>query len=167
MNASILPTADLCDRYDDQLQVCAPLLHHYGGRRAFHGQMITVKCFEDNSLVRETLAEDGHGKVLVVDGGGSLRCALLGDQLAELALGQGWAGIVLNGCIRDSAQIADVDIGVMALASHPRKSIKLGQGQRNLPLHFAGVHFSPDHHLYCDADGIILAERPLTLEDEP
>lgn len=167
MNANILPTADLCDRYDDQLQVCSPLLRHYGGRSAFHGQMVTVKCFEDNSLVRETLAEDGHGKVLVVDGGGSLRCALLGDQLAELALGQSWAGIVVNGCIRDSAQIAKMDIGVMALAIHPRKSIKLGQGQRNLPVHFAGVRFTPDHHLYCDADGIILAEWPLRLEDEP
>ena len=167
MNANILPTADLCDRYDDQLQVCAPLLRDYGGRSAFHGQMVTVKCFEDNSLVRETLAEDGHGKVLVVDGGGSLRCALLGDQLADLALGHGWAGIVVNGCIRDSAQIADMDIGVMALATHPRKSVKLGQGQRNLPVHFSGVHFTPDHYLYCDADGMVLAEQPLTLEDEP
>lgn len=167
VNSSILPTADLCDRYDDQLQVCAPLLRHYGGRSAFHGQVITVKCFEDNSLVRETLAEDGYGKVLVVDGGGSLRCALLGDQLARLALDQGWAGIVVNGCIRDSTPIADMDIGVLALATHPRKSIKLGQGQRHLPLHFAGVIFTPDLHLYCDADGMVLAERPLTLEDEP
>ena len=165
MNARIYPTADLCDRYDDQLQVCPPLLRHYGGRRNFHGQLITVKCFEDNSRVRETLAEAGHNKVLVVDGGGSLRCALLGDQLAEMALNNGWNGIVVNGCIRDSAQIASMDLGVMALATHPRKSIKLGHGQLDLPLHFAGVIFTPGHHLYCDADGLVLAERPLALED--
>lgn len=165
MNASILPTADLCDRYEDQLQVCVPLLRHYGGRSQFHGRVITVKCFEDNSLVRETLAEDGHDKVLVVDGGGSLRCALLGDQLAELALSQGWAGIVVNGCIRDSAQIAQMDIGVMALATHPRKSLKLGHGQTNLPVYFAGVTFSAEQHVYCDADGLLLANGPLVLED--
>lgn len=164
MNASIYLTADLCDDYEDQLQVCSPLLRHYGGRSVFHGQVVTVKCFEDNSLVRETLGEDGHEKVLVVDGGGSLRCALLGDQLAELGLRNGWAGILLNGCIRDSAQIADMDIGVMALATHPRKSVKLGCGQRNPPVCFAGVNFSPGHQLYCDADGIVLAEKPLALE---
>jgi len=164
MNASIYPTADLCDRYDDQLQVCSPLLSHYGGRSVFYGQVITVKCFEDNSLVRETLGEDGHDKVLVVDGGGSLRCALLGDQLAELGLGNGWAGILVNGCIRDSAQIAGMDIGVMALATHPRKSVKLGCGQRDLPVRFADVDFSPGHYLYCDVDGIVLADRPLAQE---
>lgn len=165
MNESIYPTADLCDRYEDQLQVCVPLLKHYGGRSQFHGRVITVKCFEDNSLVREILGDDGHDKVLVVDGGGSLRCALLGDQLAELALRNGWSGIVVNGCIRDSAQIANMDLGVVALATHPHKSIKLGHGQSNLSVHFAGVSFLPSHHLYCDTDGLVLAERPLELED--
>jgi len=165
MSTTNLPTTDLCDRYEDQLQVCSPLLRPYGGRSSFHGQVITVKCFEDNSLVRATLGEDGRDKVLVVDGGGSLCCALLGDQLAELAVRNGWAGIVVNGCIRDSAQIAGMDIGVMALATHPRKSIKLGHGQYNLPVRFAGVNFSPDDQLYCDADGIVLADRPLELED--
>lgn len=165
MNASIYPTADLCDVYEDQLQVCVPLLKHYGGRSQFHGRVITVKCFEDNSLVREILGEDGHDKVLVVDGGGSLRCALLGDQLAELALRNGWSGIVVNGCIRDSAQIANMDLGVVALATHPRKSIKLGHGQSNLSVHFTGVNFTPGHHLYCDTDGMVLAERPLELMD--
>lgn len=157
-------TAELCDGYEQQLQVCLPLLRHFGGREEFQGQIVTLKCIEDNTLVRETLSEPGHGKVLVVDGGGSLRCALLGDQLAALAVQNGWAGIVINGCIRDSAQIAAMDIGVMALATHPRKSEKLGCGRRNQPLRFAGVYFTPGNYLYCDADGILLAEQALAQE---
>ena len=159
-----LSTADLCDGHEQQLQVCLPLLRHFGGRKNFHGQIVTLKCFEDNSLVRDTLNEPADGEVLVVDGGGSLRCALLGDTLAALALQHGWAGMVINGCIRDSTQIATMDIGVMALATHPRKSVKLGCGQRNVSLNFAGVNFHPGNYLYCDADGILLAEQALTLE---
>jgi regulator of ribonuclease activity A len=159
------PTADLCDRYGEQLQVCEPLLRPFGGRSSFHGRVVTVKCFEDNSLVRATLGEDGSGKVLVVDGGGSLRCALLGDQLAQLAVDKGWAGVVVNGCIRDSAQIAGMDLGVMALATHPRKSIKHGHGHRDLRVRLAGVHFDPGSHLYCDADGILVAEHALMLQE--
>jgi regulator of ribonuclease activity A len=164
MGNAAFPTADLCDRYDEQLQVCEPLLRPFGGRSSFHGQVVTVKCFEDNSLVRELLGEDGTGKVLVVDGGGSLRCALLGDMLAELAQTHGWSGVVINGCVRDTAQIAAMQFGVMALASHPRKSIKHGHGQRDLRVRFAGVAFDPDSHLYCDSDGIVLSAQPLTLE---
>lgn len=160
-----VPTAELCDRYDEQLQVCEPLLRPFGGRRSFHGPITTVKCFEDNSLVREALGEDGRGRVLVVDGGGSLRCALLGDQLGELAVSNGWAAVVVNGCIRDSAQLAAMDLGVLALASHPRKSIKHGHGQRELRVRFAGVHFDPGSHLYCDPDGVVLSAQPLNLED--
>jgi regulator of ribonuclease activity A len=159
-------TAELCDGHEQQLQVCLPLLRHFGGRGEFQGQVVTLKCIEDNTLVREALSEPGHGKVLVVDGGGSLRCALLGDQLAALAVQNDWAGIVINGCIRDSAQIAAMDIGVMALATHPRKSVKLGCGQRNLLLNFAGVYFTPGNYLYCDADGILLAEQALEQEVE-
>lgn len=159
-------TAELCDGYEKQLQVCQPLLKHYGGREEFHGRIVTLKCIEDNTLVREALSEPGHGKVLVVDGGGSLRCALLGDRLAALAVQNGWAGIVINGCIRDSAQIAGMDIGVMALATHPRKSVKLGCGRRNQMLSFAGVYFTPGHYLYCDADGILLSEQALEEETE-
>lgn len=159
-------TAELCDGHEQQLQVCQPLLRHFGGREEFEGRIVTLKCIEDNSLVRETLSEPGHGKVLVVDGGGSMRCALLGDQLAALAVQNGWAGIVINGCIRDSAQIADMDIGVMALATHPRKSTRLGCGRRNLQLNFAGVYFTPGNYLYCDADGILLAEQALEEETE-
>ena len=159
-------TAELCDGHEQQLQICLPLLRHFGGREEFQGQIVTLKCIEDNTLVREALSEPGHGKVLVVDGGGSLRCALLGDQLAALAVQNGWAGIVINGCIRDSAQIAAMDIGVMALATHPRKSEKLGCGRRNQPLRFAGVYFTPGNYLYCDADGILLAEQALEEEVE-
>lgn len=165
MGGPSFATADLCDRYDDQLQVCEPLLRPFGGRSSFHGAIATVQCFEDNSLVREALGEDGRGRVLVVDGGGSLRCALLGDQLAALAQRNGWAGVVVNGCIRDAAQIAAMDLGVMALASHPRKSIKRGHGQRDLRVRFAGTHFDPGSQLYCDADGVIVAGQALAMED--
>jgi regulator of ribonuclease activity A len=157
-------TADLCDRFDDRLQVCDPLLRPYGGRGSFHGSVVTVACFEDNSLVREALGEDGHGRVLVVDGGGSLRCAMLGDQLAALAVQNGWAGVVLNACIRDSVEIGGMALGVMALATHPRKSVKRGHGHRDQRVRFAGVYFDPGSQLYCDADGIVLAAEPLPLE---
>jgi regulator of ribonuclease activity A len=164
LTATQFTTADLCDGHEQQLQICLPLLRHFGGREKFHGRIVTLKSLEDNSLVRETLSEPGHGQVLIVDGGGSLRCALLGDQLAALAVQNGWVGIVINGCIRDSLQIAGMDIGVMALATQPRKSVKLGCGQRNLTLNFAGVNFTPGHHVYCDADGIVVAERALDAE---
>jgi len=164
MAESSFHTADLCDAFDDKLQVCDPLLRSYGGRSRFHGTVVTVQCFEDNSLVREALGEDGRGKVLVVDGGGSLRCAMLGDQLAALAVSNGWAGVVLNACIRDSVEIGGMDLGVMALATHPRKSIKHGHGHRDLRVRFAGVYFDPGSYLYCDADGIVLADGPLPLE---
>ncbi|MBI1424780.1 MAG: putative 4-hydroxy-4-methyl-2-oxoglutarate aldolase [Gammaproteobacteria bacterium] len=163
LTATHLSTADLCDGHEQQLQVCQPLLRHFGGREEFQGEIVTLRCIEDNSLVREALSEPGHGKVLVVDGGGSLRCALLGDKLAALAVQNGWEGIVINGCIRDSAQIAEMDIGVMALATHPRKSVKLGCGRRHLQLNFAGVYFMPGQYLYCDADGILLADAALEL----
>ena len=118
-------TADLCDQYEAELgttvRVVAPMFRSYGGRPAFAGQIVTLKLFEDNSLVREALGEDGRGKVLVVDGGGSQRCALVGDQLAVLARKNGWEGIVVYGCIRDSAAIGEVDLGVRALATHPQK----------------------------------------------
>lgn len=159
-------TADLCDGYEQELQVCEPLLRHFGGHEEFQGRIVTLKCIEDNTLVRETLSQPGYGKVLVVDGGGSLRCALLGDRLAALAVQNGWEGLVIYGCIRDSAQIAAMDIGVMALATHPRKSVKLGYGRRNQPLRFAGVYFTPGHYLYCDKDGILLAEQALEKELE-
>lgn len=159
-------TADLCDQYEAELgttvRVVAPMFRSYGGRPAFAGQIVTLKLFEDNSLVREALGEDGRGKVLVVDGGGSQRCALVGDQLAVLARKNGWEGIVVYGCIRDSAAIGEVNLGVRALATHPQKSIKKGVGDRNLAVTFGGVNFRPGEWLYADADGVVVADRALT-----
>ncbi|MBL8251882.1 MAG: ribonuclease E activity regulator RraA, partial [Candidatus Competibacter sp.] len=114
-------TTDLCDEFSDRLQVAEPLFGDYGGEALFCGSIATLKVFEDNSLVRTALEEPGKGRVLVVDGGGSMRCALLGDQLAELAEENDWVGVVVNGCIRDSAAIAEIGIGVKALGVHPLK----------------------------------------------
>ena len=154
-------TTDLCDEFSDRLQIAEPLFGDYGGETLFCGIIATVKVFEDNSLVRAALEEPGEGRVLVVDGGGSTRCALLGDQLAELAEENGWAGVVVNGCIRDSAAIAEIDIGVKALAVHPLKSVKRGVGERDVAVRFAGVQFVPGYHLYADEDGLIVSEKPL------
>jgi regulator of ribonuclease activity A len=154
-------TTDLCDAHEDTLQVVEPLFQRYGGAPRFAGQIVTVKLFEDNSLVRAALGEDGAGKVLVVDGGGSLRCALLGDMLGELAVKNSWTGIVVYGCIRDSVALAALPLGVRALATHPKKSNKRGEGQAGLTLRFGGVSFTPGHWLYADEDGIVLAETAL------
>ncbi|MCB1876492.1 MAG: ribonuclease E activity regulator RraA [Chromatiales bacterium] len=154
-------TADLCDAHGDRLQVVEPLFSDFGGRERFHGPIRTVKCFEDNSLVRSTLESPGNGAVLVVDGGGSLRCALLGDMLAQLGVDNGWSGVVVYGCIRDSAAMAEMDIGVRALATHPRKSNKSGEGQSDIALHFADCDFRPRHFLYADEDGIVVSEIAL------
>ncbi|PIE82932.1 MAG: ribonuclease activity regulator protein RraA [Candidatus Contendobacter odensis] len=154
-------TTDLCDEFSDRLQVAEPIFGDYGGEVMFSGAIVTLKVFEDNSLVRAMLEEPGEGRVLVVDGGGSMRCALLGDQLAELAEENDWAGVVVNGCIRDSAAIADIGIGVKALGVHPLKSVKRGVGERDLPVHFADVTFRSGDMLYADEDGLIVSEEPL------
>jgi len=154
-------TADLCDAHSDKLQIAEPGFRSFGGHSRFHGEIVTVKLFEDNSLVRETLGLPGHGKVLVVDGGGSRRCALLGDMLAASAVENHWSGILVNGCIRDSADIADMSLGVMALDTHPLKSVKKGIGEMNLPVRFAGVTFRPGEYLYADEDGVILSSTAL------
>jgi regulator of ribonuclease activity A len=129
------------------------MFQHYGGRSAFSGQIVTLKLFEDNTLVREVLAEDGKGKVLVIDGGGSMRCALVGDQLAILAHKNAWEGIVVYGCIRDSEDISRIDLGLRALNTHPLKSIKKGVGDRDLAVSFGGVTFRPGEWIYVDGDG--------------
>jgi regulator of ribonuclease activity A len=158
-------TPDLCDAFegnaDAELRVVEPMFNAFGGRSAFSGRIVTLKLFEDNSLVREALGEPGQGKVLVVDGGGSLRCALVGDQLGELAVKNGWQGIVVYGCIRDSAVIDGQDIGVRALDTHPRKSVKKGAGDRDLAVTFGGVTFRPGEWLYADTDGIVVSRIPL------
>jgi regulator of ribonuclease activity A len=156
-----LHTADLCDDHGAALQVAAPLFRDYGGRRSFHGPVVTLKLHEDNSLVREALGEAGEGRVLVVDGGGSLRCALLGDNLARMAAANGWSGVVVYGCIRDQVEIGKLPLGVKALASHPARSAKRGAGQREVTVHFAEVTFAPGSHLYADEDGIVVAAEAL------
>ncbi len=150
-------TADLCDEHADLLQVCEPVFHMFGGRRAFHGPISTVRCFEDNSRVREAVEAPGEGKVLVVDGGGSRRRALLGDRLGEAAVRNGWAGIVIHGCIRDSAELGRMDLGIRALGTIPLRSDKRGEGERDVPVRFAGVTFRPGEFIYVDEDGVIVA----------
>ncbi len=159
-------TADLCDQYGDHLQVAEPIFGDLGGRMHFHGQVVTLKAFEDNSLVRKILSEPGEGRVLVVDSGGSMRCAMLGDQLAAMAEDNGWSGVVVNGCVRDCAQLADADIGVKALGVHPMKTAKRDAGERDVPLRFAGVSFYPGHWLYADEDGIVMSETKLAAPTE-
>ena len=158
-------TPDLCDQFEAELgksvRVVAPMFKRYGGRTAFSGQIVTLKLFEDNSLVRTAFGEDGKGKVLVIDGGGSLRCALVGDQLAILAQKNGWEGVVVYGCIRDSGDINGIDIGVRALDTHPQKSIKKNVGDRDLAVTFGGVTFTPGEYLYADEDGILVSGKPL------
>ncbi|HEX9194668.1 MAG TPA: ribonuclease E activity regulator RraA [Azonexus sp.] len=158
-------TPDLCDEFEPELgktvRVVAPMFQRYGSRTAFSGEIVTLKIFEDNSLVREALAESGAGKVLVIDGGGSLRCALVGDQLAILARKNGWEGIVVYGCIRDSGDINGIDIGVRALNTHPQKSIKKGVGDRDIAVTFGGVTFNPGEWLYADEDGVLVSGKPL------
>ena len=161
-----LLTADLCDTYEDLLQdgrlrVVEAMFGSYGGRAAFHGPIATIKLFEDNGLVRQTLQTAGNGRVLVIDGGGSLRRALVGDQLATLALQNNWAGIVVNGCIRDTVAIGDMDIGVLALDTHPRKTAKKGQGEAEVAVHFGGVSFHPGEWLYADEDGVLVSVSAL------
>lgn len=160
-------TPDLCDQYEGNigktLRVVAPMFQRYGGRTTFSGEIVTLKLFEDNTLVREVLGESGKGKVLVIDGGGSLRCALVGDQLAILAQKNGWEGIVVYGCIRDSGDINQIDIGVRALNTHPQKSIKRGVGERNLAVTFGGVTFNAGEFLYADEDGVLVSSVALAI----
>lgn len=154
-------TADLYDEHGEKLQIAAPIFRDYGGHLTFEGPVVTLKVFEDNSLVRSALEEPGLGRVLVVDGGGSLRCALVGDMLAELGRKNGWAGIVVYGCVRDAAVMADMPIGIKALATNPRKSVKKGEGARDVALRFAEMTVIPGQYLYADGDGIVIANQQL------
>ncbi|MBA1228444.1 putative 4-hydroxy-4-methyl-2-oxoglutarate aldolase [Pseudomonas viridiflava] len=158
-------TPDLCDAYPELVQVVEPMFSNFGGRDSFGGQIVTLKCFEDNSLVKEQIELDGKGKVLVVDGGGSLRCALLGDMVADKASKNGWEGLLIYGCVRDVDMLAQTDLGVQALASHPRKSEKRGIGELNVPLTFGGVTFKPGDYLYADNNGVIISPSPLTMPE--
>jgi regulator of ribonuclease activity A len=154
-------TTDLSDAHPDLVQIVDPGLKDFGGRGLFHGPLSTVQAPEDNSLVREALEEPGEGRVLVIDGGGSMKCALLGDLLGALAVKNGWSGVVVNGCVRDAEVLATLPLGIKALATHPRKSDKRQQGQREVPVRFGGVLFVPGDWLYADADGVLTAPRAL------
>lgn len=157
----LLKTADLSDAHPEA-QVVDPVFGDYGGRVAFHGPIATLKVFEDNALVRTTLESPGEGRVLVVDGGGSKRCALVGGNLARLAVDQGWAGLVVNGCVRDSSELATFAVGIKALGLHPRKSEKgLHSGQAARAVTFAGVTFRPGAWVYADADGVVVSDEPI------
>ena len=154
-------TSDLCDAHP-QVAVADPVFLSFGGVEAFFGAVVTLKVFEDNAMVRAALEERGTGRVLVVDGGGSLRCALVGGTLARLAAANDWRGMVVFGCVRDTAEMRATPVGVRALAAHPRKSEKgLHSGQRGHALQFAGVTFQDGHWLYADADGIVVSPTAL------
>lgn len=154
-------TPDLCDQYPELIQVVEPMFSNYGEKESFGGQIVTVKCFEDNSKVKELVATDGTGKVMVVDGGGSLRHALLGDMLAEQAAKNNWEGIIIYGCIRDVDVIMQTHLGVQALATNPLKTEKRGLGDINIPVKFGGVVFKPDEFVYADNNGIIVSPQAL------
>ncbi|MEA1648314.1 ribonuclease E activity regulator RraA [Nitrospirillum sp. BR 11164] len=154
-------TADLVDAYEDSLQSCEIQFRSFGARASFHGPIRTVRCHEDNALLKHTLSEAGEGAVLVVDGHGSLRTALVGDVIAGLAFKHGWAGLVLWGAVRDSVALAHIDLGIKALGTNPKKSAKTGAGQVDAPLSFGGAQFTPGAWLYADEDGIVVSAARL------
>ncbi|SFV08545.1 ribonuclease E activity regulator RraA [Pseudoduganella namucuonensis] len=159
-------TTDLCDDHPELLEsgalaVLPPLFTRYGKHARFSGPATTLKVFEDNALVRSTLETDGNGHVLVIDGGGSTRRALVGGQLGVLAQNNGWAGIVVYGCIRDTDEINACEVGVRALGAHPQKSSKKGDGDRNVRIQIAGVAVSPGDWIYADADGVLVSRGKL------
>ena len=154
--------ADLYDRYGEKLRVAAPIFQDFGGNVEFEGPVSIVKVFEDNTLVRAALEQPGNGRVLVVDGGGSLRCALVGDMLGELAVKNGWAGILIYGCVRDAVPLSVLPVGIKALATNPRKSVRRGEGDKDLAVRFAEISINPGDYLYADRDGVIVADHKLS-----
>ena len=155
------PTTDLYDDFEESCETCSIQFRDFGGRKRFFGRVRTVRCFHDNVLFREMLSEAGDGAVIVVDGEGSTARALLGDMLAARARDNGWAGVIINGAIRDSAEIAGIDIGVKALGVNPAKSDKKGEGETDVELHIGGVCFRPGDWVYCDEDGILVSPDPI------
>ena len=147
----------------DELKVALPIFNDYGGKKAFFGSIATVKAYEDNSLVRKALEESGEGRVLVVDGDQSLRCALLGDMLAKLGLENGWSGVIISGCIRDVDVISKINFGVKALNTNPRKSLKKGAGDRDLAVNIAGIEFNVGEYVYADTDGVVVSKKKLDI----
>ncbi|KRE54592.1 ribonuclease E activity regulator RraA [Phycicoccus sp. Soil748] len=149
-------TADLYDEHGEDLQSCAVQFRSYGGHRAFHGVISTIRCHRDNALLKARLAEPGEGRVMVVDGGGSLESALMGDLIAGSAVESGWSGVIINGAVRDVVTLRDLPLGALALGSNPRKSSKEGVGERDVTVSFGGVDFVPGQQLWADEDGILV-----------
>ena len=156
-----LKTADICDQQENKVKIALPIFKSFGQKKSFGGEIVTVKVFEDNVLVKEMLGKNGKGKVLVVDGGGSLRCALMGDNLAKMVLDNEWEGVLIYGCIRDSADIDKMEVGVKALNTIPFKSRKGGNGEVDVAVTFAEVSFKPGEFVYADEDGVIVADGKL------
>lgn len=152
-----------CDLFDahPQVQSCDLQFRSLGQRKSFAGKIRTIRCHQDNQLVKETLAKPSDGEVLVVDGGGSLHTALMGDMIAKSGMNNGWAGVIINGAVRDSETLDGLDFATKALGSNPRKSAKAGAGERDVPVSFGGVTFVPGHYVYSDADGILLSDTQL------
>lgn len=164
-----IATTDLCDQFENDIHaglihVLPPVFQSFGQATAFHGQAVTFKVFEDNTLIKKALENDnGSGKVMVVDGGASVRCALVGGNIAKAGTQNGWAGIVVDGCVRDTGEINELNIGVRALAAMPLRSLKKGAGERDLGVHIQGVRVNPGDWIYADADGIVVSPKALHL----
>lgn len=156
-----LKTTDLSDAQPKEVRAADSIFRDFGGRKMFHGEIVTLKIFEDNSFVRKALEQNGEGKVLVIDAGGSLRCAVVGDQLGELAVKNKWNGILVYGCIRDSEALGLLNIGIKAIATHPLKTEKRNEGQENILVRFAGVDFLPGNFIYADEDGVLVTAKKL------
>lgn len=159
-------TSQLCDIYADTIDVVEPLLTNFGGRDSFAGEVVTIKCFESIGLIYKTLEENGAGKVLLIDGGGSLRRALVNAHIAELAVENSWEGIVVNGCVREVDILEELDLGIQAITAIPVGGDDNEIGEVNMPVNFAGVTFLPEDILYADSTGIVISPEPLEIDDE-
>lgn len=156
MTIEFIPTADLVDEIGPDVRSCDTQMRNLGGRVEFCGKISTVKCFQDNALLKKVLSEPSGGGVLVIDGDASVHTALVGDVIAGLGKDNGWAGVVVNGAIRDSKLIGEMDFGCKALGTNPRKSTKTGEGERDVVVSFGGIDFVPGETLYADSDGIVV-----------
>lgn len=154
--SDFVPTADLYDEYGEALASCDTQFRQFGGRTRFQGEIVTVRCHEDNALLKQVVQQPGRGKVVVVDADGSVHCAMMGDQMADLAVAAGWEGVIIHGAVRDSALLALLDIGIKALGTNPRKSHKHGTGHQDVPVAFGGVVFSPGATVVSDEDGVVV-----------
>lgn len=154
---------EICDQHANDIKILSPAFRTFGGKSTFYGEVVTLKAFEDNSKVRELVAQSGAGKVIIVDAGGSLQCAMLGDILAEKAAANGWQGIIINGCVRDVNALSQINLGVQALAAHPLKTDKRGVGDINVPVNIGGVDIKSGDFVYADGNGVVVSEQQLDL----